>query len=262
MLLNPKKRYLTFILALFITGCGGSSQSSPNSTQGSVGGVWIGKYLSSVSDFQSNVIGIVSQRGEVFWIYKSDGIITQISEGRISLNGRTIQGLGLGVSGALISEIATGGSYSNGLTRINTEVEGTVDEGRQLTLRETYQNTETGVYTLFYDTFYDNNSSLSLLEGEYSTTEVNGVTTVHNISNTGHLTGGNSLDCTYDGQISIIDDFYNLYRVSTTVTNCRELNGSWRGYLTLTGSNNNLNNKITWFTRNANTVRAYTLNRQ
>lgn len=261
MLLNPAKLFLTFIFTLFITGCGGDSQPAQGNTQGNIGGVWIGKYVSSTSDYQSLVTGIVSQRGEVFWIYKSGETITQVTEGRISVNGRVIQGLGLGVSGTLFSEAATGNTFSNGLTRINTEVEGTIEERKQLTLRESYQNAETGIYTLFYDPFYENNSSLSLLQGGYSAT-TNGITTVHNISNTGHLTGGNSLDCIYDGQISVIDDFYNLYRASTRVTNCNELNGQWRGYLTLTGNNGNLNNTITWFTRTSSYVQAYTLNRQ
>jgi len=259
-----------FILSLAtITSCG-SDASSDNSlnnnatttlTQGRVGGLWIGTYKSAQSNFESNVTGVVTEAGEIFWVYPNNGSTSQITEGRINLNGGIIQNVGLGVSGQITSQAIQGERYFNDATLITTQLEGTLVEGLQLTLKESYQGNPIGVFTFRYDDTYSNNSAITQLVGDYEATNNQGITISHRIANTGHLTGGSSLECIYDGRISLINDFYNLYRVNTTVTNCDNLNGNWAGYAALSGNANNLKSKITFFTRSATAIQTYSLDR-
>ena len=245
-----------------VTNCSNESDDNFHTpTQGRVGGLLFGAYKSTQSNFESNVTGIVTEAGEVFWVYPENGRTPQVTEGRINLNGNIIQNVGLGVSGQVTSQTTQGNRYFNDETIITTQLEGTVKEGQQLTLKESYQGQPIGVFTLNYDDSYNNNSDISQLVGNYSSTNSNGIIINHKIVNTGHLTGGNSLDCIYDGRLSLIDDFYNLYRINTTISNCDNLNGDWTGYAALSGERNNLNSKITFFTRSATAIQAYSLNR-
>ncbi|HHL18872.1 MAG TPA: hypothetical protein ENJ33_03985 [Thiothrix sp.] len=270
MVLSAKPVMYVFIVILSlaaITNCGGSNNdnslnnAATTQTQGRVGGLWLGRYKSAQSNFTSNVTGIVTEAGEIFWVYPNNGSTSQVTEGRINLNGGIIQNVGLGVSGQITSQAIQGTRYFNDATIITTQLEGTLVEGLQLILKESYQGNPIGVFTLRYDNTYSNNSAITQLVGDYETTNNQGITISHRIANTGHLTGGNSLDCIYDGSVSLINDFYNLYRVNTTITNCDALNGNWTGYATLSGGANNLNSKITFFTRSATAIQTYSLDR-
>ena len=259
--------FIVFLSLAAITNCGGgSNDSSLNNaatiqTQGRVGGLWLGTYKSAQPDFASNVTGVVTEAGEIFWVYPSNGSTSQVTEGRINLNGGIIQNVGLGVSGRITSQAIQGVRYFNDATTITTQLEGTLVEGLQLILKESYQGNPIGVFTLRYDNTYSNNSAIAQLVGDYEATNNQGITISHRIANTGHLTGGSSLDCIYDGRVSLINDFYNLYRVHTTVTNCDALNGNWTVYAALSGGANNLNSKITFFTRSTTAIQAYSLDR-
>lgn len=271
------------LLTITLVGCGGSnsgndttannalstnaansaaSTSAPPAArvQGRVGGLWVGKYQSSLSDFEVNVSGVITELGEIFFVYPENGTTQQVTEGTLSLDGRLIQNVGLGVSGQITSQAIQGFRYFNGETTVNTQLDGTLIEGQQLTLKESYQDSPSGVFTLRHDNAYNNNSSIATIAGNYSSTNLQGVTTNHNIANTGNLTGGNSLNCTHNGKVSLIDSFFNLYRITMTISNCNSLNGRWRGYATLSGGNN-LNSQITFFTRSANAIQSYTLER-
>lgn len=235
----------------------------PAQAQGRVGGIWIGKYEAVQTNFAVNVTGIVSEHGEIFWIYPENGSTSQVSEGTLKLNGNVIQNVGLGVAGRITSQAIPNLRYiHNGSSTITTQLEGTVIESKQLILKESYQGTPIGIFTLRYDDTYSNNSELSRIAGNYQTVNSQGIITSHSISTTGRLTGGNSLDCIYNGRVSLINDFYNLYRVSTVIRNCDALNGNWNGYISLSGGKNNLNSKVTFFLRSTNAVQSYSLDRR
>jgi hypothetical protein len=270
MMLSAKLVRSIFIIILSlatITNCGGgNSDNSLNNatttqTQGRVGGLWVGAYQSAQSSFESNVTGVVTEAGEIFWVYPNNGSTSQITEGRVNLNGGIIQNVGLGVSGQITSQAIQGARYFNDATTITTQLEGTLIEGLQLILKESYQGNPIGVFTLRYDNTYSNNSAITQIAGDYEATNNQGITISHRIANTGHLTGGSSLDCVYDGRVSLINDFYNLYRINTIITNCDALNGNWTGYAALSGGANNVNSKITFFTRSTTAIQTYSLNR-
>lgn len=80
---------------------------------------------------------------------------------------------------------------------------------------------ESGDFDFFYDAAYESPSSLSALEGVWTAYDDFGnPAATFTIDDLGQFTGQNTSGCTSSGQISLIDDRYNVYEVASTISNC------------------------------------------
>ncbi len=80
---------------------------------------------------------------------------------------------------------------------------------------------ESGNFDFFYDAAYESPSSLSILEGVWAAYDDFGSPeATFTIDDLGQFTGQNTSGCTSSGQISLIDDRYNVYEVTSTISDC------------------------------------------
>jgi len=80
---------------------------------------------------------------------------------------------------------------------------------------------ESGNFDFFYDSTYENPSSLSTFAGVWTAYDDFGSPeAIFTIDDMGQFTGQNTSGCTSSGQISLIDDRYNVYEVASTISGC------------------------------------------
>ena len=88
---------------------------------------------------------------------------------------------------------------------------------------------DTGSLTITYNDIYEHDSSLSLLEGNWSFTDRDGLVIDFSIDENGVARGQDSDQCEYAGNITIINPNYNVYDVALTINNCGSVNGKYNG---------------------------------
>ena len=99
---------------------------------------------------------------------------------------------------------------------------------------------ETGEFTLTYLPLYERGSSLSMVEGTWTSFDENdNPFGTYTIDANGDITGSDVLGCVYTGTITIIDADVNVYEVMLTVSNCGPLDGQYSGLGALDTSNVN-----------------------
>ena len=174
----------------------------------SVGGIWDGTFNSNVVAFNSHMIGIVSEDREVRFI-SDDGV--QIF-GDLSVIGNT-------VSGSLTSIAPFGYFFVDGSQLGIINVQGTVTE-KQYIGGEYSGTGDQGSIGLSYDSLYDRDSALTLLEGTWNLDYLDNqyINLNLNVQSDGTFTGSDNRGYSFEGDITIINPEYNCYRVSVTVT--------------------------------------------
>lgn len=88
---------------------------------------------------------------------------------------------------------------------------------------------DTGSLTITYNDIYEQDSSLDLLEGQWSFTDRDGLVIDWSIDQFGAAQGRDSDQCEYAGEIAIINSNYNVYDVTLNISNCGSVNGSYKG---------------------------------
>jgi hypothetical protein len=80
---------------------------------------------------------------------------------------------------------------------------------------------ESGNFDFFYDSTYQNPSSLAILEGVWTAYDDFGnPEATFSIDGLGQFSGQNTSGCASVGQISLIDERYNVYEVTSSISNC------------------------------------------
>ena len=119
--------------------------------------------------------------------------------------------------------------HADGSVRGPIDVRGTI--ANRLQSSGTFDGVgDFGSYEITYDSIYARPSSLSLLEGQWSTpSPVGGVVPlVLSVGATGDFSGSSD-GCNYSGNISLIDTSFNAYRMAIQVSTCGLLNGEYSG---------------------------------
>lgn len=88
---------------------------------------------------------------------------------------------------------------------------------------------DTGALTITYNDIYEHDSSLSLLVGDWSFTDRDGLVIDLSIDEQGAAHGRDSDQCDYAGNIAIINADYNVYDVALSISNCGSVNGKYAG---------------------------------
>ena len=81
-------------------------------------------------------------------------------------------------------------------------------------------------FELTYRTVYDRTPALAELAGTW-TLEEEGITYTVEISALGDVTGSNSIGCTFDGQLAVIDEHFNGFSYEGTMAGCAT--DTWSG---------------------------------
>ena len=214
-------RCLTVIaLCCSLIACGGGSSSSnppPPAPPQSISGIWTGTATSSAFGLSSDLIGIISESNEVFFI------TSQASQehGTLSVSGSH-------VSGSLIAFAPIGQVFPDGSSAATISVTGTVHT--KSTLSGSFSGGgDTGTFSLTYNPLYDRSSSFSLVTGTWLTSD--GI--IISVNQSGQFNGSDPSGCLLNGQISIINSSFNAYRVNVTVSNCGIVDGDYDGLATL-----------------------------
>lgn len=197
-----------------LAGCGSGGSSGGTLTTPppvatiSAGGLWFGKESVTGRD----VIGIVSEGGE-FHFLRSDGV-QFFGSGTVA--GTTFNGSVTAVtaSGTTFPDGSTGGSgnFSTTLTervRLQGTVSITTGTGR----------TESSSFALDYDPVHTLESSLGLLAGNYQ--RFDRPTATLNINSAGVMFGQDPVSgCVLNGQASLLDSRFSVYRMTWTYSSC------------------------------------------
>jgi hypothetical protein len=105
---------------------------------------------------------------------------------------------------------------------------GEIKEGQIQSHFTTLNGGDTGRMQLNYSDLYDQPSSLELLEGRWKFTDRDGLAFELAIKN-GVISGADSDECQYAGNVSLINSLYNAYDVKLLISNCDSVNGEYKG---------------------------------
>jgi hypothetical protein len=109
------------------------------------------------------------------------------------------------------------------------------DDGIQPKNISTYFKTlnggDTGVLSVTYSNIYDQPSSLEALQGVWSFTDRDDLTTSITINEEGALSGKDSDGCEYIGNIDIIDPEYNAYHAKLEISACSSVSDEYEGVI-------------------------------
>ncbi len=226
-----RKTIIAILLSINLVACGGGGSSSSNpppppSTQ-SVSGMWRGTATSSAFGTTTDLLGIVSESREAFFI-SSQGAQYH---GSLSVSGAH-------VSGTVTSYAPVGFVFPDGSVVTTTSVSGTVTTKSSLSATYTGGG-DSGSIALTYDPLYERDSSLSLIAGDW----FDGAISI-SIDSLGRFSGFDTSGCTYSGQVSIINSSFDAYKVNVTASSCGGADGSYDGLAALS-DNLGLNDTLT-----------------
>jgi len=114
----------------------------------------------------------------------------------------------------------------------NLSLSGQISPGYSMVGNYTVTGGDRGTFEFYaVPELYRRSISLQQIAGSYTAQNlVSGSSGTANISNSGGISGSDSLGCRYGGQISIPDPDFNLLDVAVTVSNCGISDGTYRGY--------------------------------
>jgi hypothetical protein len=199
----------------------------PPTADADPGGIWVGTLEYEDATFEE-LIGITT----------SDGQFTLIS---LDTFGPDTFGQYVGiamldgsdVSGAGSAYAQPGAAWSDGSTVMDITITAVVDE--QTTLTGTWQNSigELVTFELDYDSEYERDSSLALLEGVWYVYDdlLNPVLTL-TMEADGSFSAQNTVGCQSLGQAMLIDADFNIYGWDVTISACA-IAGDYSGYAVL-----------------------------
>jgi hypothetical protein len=217
--MNIYKNPMAFILLLALTACApgigdislGPTGFTPPPTNQRAGGLWYGTLTFDASMGSEEAIGMIGEDGQ-FRLISADTLI-QMS-GTVTVAGSSLTGSGKAFA-------SPGGNWPDGSTVGDVSLTATVAQRVSIIGAWSTTATESGTFELFYDSLYERDSALSLLDGLWTAYDDLGNPNVtFTIQNSGSFDGQNMQGCVSIGQFSIIDAEYDLYKIQSTVSGC------------------------------------------
>jgi hypothetical protein len=196
------------VFGLLASACGGGSGGgSQPVTNVSAGGIWEG--TDPIAGLE--LIGVVTETGEARFI-RADGLQ---SFGNASVSGTSI-------SGSYTGLLPFGFMFFDGSTCGTGTFSGTVRERQSITATFNFKTSsgasDSGSGTFNYNALYDRDSSLATIAGNYLDPDTGAVI---NVNSNGVIFSQDAVTgCVLNGQVSIIDSRYNVYRVEYQFESC------------------------------------------
>lgn len=206
-------------LLVITTGCGGGGGGIATGPieitppeQVDPGGIWIGTVE---SPDLGNAVGISTSAGELRFV----------DERNVSFAAQ-VQQIGYDFADPNASLFAAPGSvFSNGSTVVHGPVQAAIYEQEAIGMDVLADADEGLIFQARYSTIHRRNSSLTRVSDTWRDESDN----TYTIDANGYIFGQNARGCVYDGQISLIDTDYNVYRVEMNTSSCEEHDGSFSG---------------------------------
>lgn len=196
--------------SLFLFACGGGGGGGgttppppPPPPATNAGGIWTG--TASSDDQTLELMGVVTEDGDGRFIAETG--VQYVFEG-VSGNGGDLD--------VDFTAIAPSGFvFDDGSTVTTGTLSGTVSERSSLTADYTLATGEAGSVSMTYDEAYERDSSLDKLTGNWD--EEFGVVA---FDANGEFFEQDTFGCVFEGQASIIDENFNVYALTMTVSFC------------------------------------------
>ena len=103
------------------------------------------------------------------------------------------------------------------------------DSKRISTYFKTLNGGDTGALSVAYSKLYDQPSSLTYTQGDWSYTDRDELTTTISINEEGVLMGKDTDGCEYLGYLGILNPQYNVYQTKLEVSECSSVNDEYEG---------------------------------
>lgn len=204
------------ILGLSACGGGGGGGDPTTPTPTNAGGVWEGTTFNTNFGLTFATIGIVTE---------NNGEARFINEQGQQFVLSAMSGTNGNFNATVTAIAAPGTTFLNGSTTATGTLTGTVVERSSISGNWSLDTGESGTLTLGYDNVYERTSNLNKTAGSWS----DSFGTVFTVDGSGNLFAQDQFGCVYNGNIAIINPTYNAYRVSMTIANCFEMDGSYGG---------------------------------
>ena len=218
------------------TGCGGGGGGSGGITAGGIdppvelddpdpGGIWGDGtiiFQEGATDWEEREIGSVStSAGEMRFVDElGASYVAQVETSKFGSEGTTFQNF----SGTVIEFAAPGVQFADGSTGVKGTITGTIWEEAIDALIDPDVGGFRNILAL-YDDLYERDSNLGIVTGTWEDESGN----TFSIDQDGAIFGQDALGCVYDGAVSIIETNFNVYRLTVTVSNCQDANGTYNG---------------------------------
>jgi hypothetical protein len=129
------------------------------------------------------------------------------------------------VSATIRAIAPLGSQFANGSTVITGNFTGTIAERSTINANYTMATGERGTVSLVYDTVYERDASLSRISGIWVDDSGNAI----DISGSGEIFAQDGAGCVYSGNVAVVDNNFNAYRINLSVSNCQQFNGNYSG---------------------------------
>lgn len=214
---------LFFVLIAGCGGGGGSGTPTPDSPtpvpDEKLGGLWEGTTTDQSGNSQT-LLGITTDRGDFrFFSFATGGQFL----GNVNVNGSAVTGSGIGYA-------PVGFTWTDGSIFTDITLSGNVTERTSFSGDWAASTGESGTFSFAYNSLYERDSSLSLLNDVWTSYDEfgNPIASII-VDSAGRIDGQDAAGCLYSGQISIIDSAFNAYDITLTVLNCGAANGDYSG---------------------------------
>jgi hypothetical protein len=198
------KKYYALALCGLITACGGGGGDSGGSTPAPVANVEAQGLWSGTGSTGYTLNAVILETGEFYSMFSSGGVAYGIDYGTGTSSGSTF-------SGSLVEfYIPTNQTFTGNLA-------GTVTAKSSLSGSTTYNNGNTGTFSMVYNTAYDTPATLSAITGTYTGTYYTGAPVTMAVTSTG-VVNGTSTNCSFTGTALPRSTGKNVYNVNLTFT--------------------------------------------
>lgn len=181
-----------------------------------VAGIYEGTLRDQASQQQTPVVAIIADDGEA-----------RISGQNATYYRLNVFSSGYSASGSF-SAYSQGPDFANGtLTTSGSFSAAPISAGLNVTLTLEYNDGDSATLALKFDQTYNAPSALSMLAGSWTYTS-GSFTLNASIQSNGTLSGTDSNSCTYSGDFSLIDETFDAYDATYTLT-CNGVNQTYSG---------------------------------
>ncbi len=206
-------RILVLLGALaLLSACGGGDVTVTPAVAGSgtpaedvtgLNGIWDGSYNSNVGGQNCNDLQGLILNGQVRVVSE---VCNMVLVGSMSVSGDT--------ASISFDTFAADGSGATGTASFS----GSFTTGSLINGTYSSADGDSGNFTLNYNIIYENDSSLSNVEGSWEYKSVSDWIDLR-INSVGNIVGADKNGCSYSGNISLIDPAYNLYAYTIALEN-------------------------------------------
>ncbi|MBT8086188.1 MAG: hypothetical protein KJN72_13250 [Woeseia sp.] len=225
---------------LVLTGCGGgggvSTPAPAPVADEKMGGVWVGTSTSGGNTH--TLIGLSTDDGRFHFFTDDPRTAWELGTQFVGSIGNFAGSISVSnqnqISGSGVGAPTDCCGWNDGSVDTPVTVSGTLSEGDSITGSWSASTGENGTFNLTFDPIYNRTSSLAKVQGTYTTFDErfgdggNAYSSI-TIDSNGSINGQDVDGCIWSGMVSIIDSNFNVYEITTTVSNCGDIDGTSTG---------------------------------